>query len=87
MPRLVVDVGTFAVMGIHTSPKAAEKELDALVKAYEVTAQALDVQVSRYRWDFCQCRVDNNYINEDGIDIGNCNEVWSVKNCVRYNII
>ncbi|KAI0207720.1 Deoxyribonuclease-1 [Lamellibrachia satsuma] len=38
------DVGTFAVMGIHTSPKAAEKELDALVKAYEVTAQALDVQ-------------------------------------------
>ena len=49
----VVEVGTFAVMGIHTSPRAAETELDALVPAYEATAIALDVSVSQHRGRPC----------------------------------
>ena len=44
----VAEVGTFAVMGIHTSPRAAEKELDALVPAYDATARALGVNVSQH---------------------------------------
>lgn len=40
----ITEVGTFAVMGIHTSPRAAETELDALVTAYEETTEALDVK-------------------------------------------
>ncbi|KAK2172010.1 hypothetical protein NP493_1002g01002 [Ridgeia piscesae] len=61
------EVGTFAVMGIHTSPRAAETELDALVPAYEATAMALDVSNIIIAGDF---NADCSYVtNREWADV------------------